>query len=117
MTEFFFSGQGMVLLLVGLIAGSYVIQKFVLQFGQRFRAAEYIKPLGLLTLTPQCSVAVVRAGRETLVLGLTPHAVTLLTKTPDEGAVVHAEENQASEQPSGEQVDAVQRANDIGAAL
>jgi len=107
----------MVLLLVGLLAGGYVIQKFVLQLGQRFRAAEYIKPLGLLTLTPQCSVAVVRAGRETLVLGLTPHAVTLLTKTPADDAVMQAEENQASGHPSSGQVGAVHRADDIGAAL
>src|ERR1043166_6590653 len=114
MAESFFSGQGVVLLLVGLLAGIYVIQKCLPQLGQRFRAGEHIQSLGLLTLTPQCSVAVVRAGRETLVLGLTPHAVTLLTKTLDEGAVVQAEENPASEQSSSAQVDAVQRANDMG---
>src|SRR5258705_6640635 len=114
MAESFFSGQGVVLLLVGLLAGIYVIQKFIPHLGQRLRAAEHIKPLGLLTLTPQCSVAVIRAGRETLVLGLTPHAVTLLTKTSDDSTAIQAEENQASGQPSSGQVETVQRANDMG---
>jgi flagellar biogenesis protein FliO len=45
-----------------------------------------LQHLGFLSLTPQCSVALVRIEREILVLGVTPHAVTLLTKTHDPNA-------------------------------
>src|SRR5215471_4784562 len=96
MAESLFSGQMAALLVTGLIAGAYAIQKLAPKLGRRFLAAGQLQPLGFLTLTPQCSVAVVRVGRETLVLGLTPHTVTLLSRTPDHGTVATGEGNEAT---------------------
>jgi flagellar biogenesis protein FliO len=74
------------LALVGLLGVVAVVRRFAPQLGQRLQRAGRLQHLGLLSLTPQCSVALVRVEREILVLGLTPHAVTLLTKTHDPDA-------------------------------
>jgi len=42
--------------------------------------------LGSLMLNPKCSVAMVQAGNETLLLGVTATSVTLLTKVPNSAA-------------------------------
>lgn len=49
-------------------------------FGQKGRQAGSLARLGTLALTPQCSIALVRVGQETLVVGLTPQSVSLLAK-------------------------------------
>jgi flagellar biogenesis protein FliO len=38
--------------------------------------------LGTLMLNPKCSVALIEAGRQTLLVGLTASSVTLLAKLP-----------------------------------
>lgn len=68
-------------MLIGLLGVVAIARRFAPQLGRRLQRAGRLQHLGLLSLTPQCSVALVRIGQETLVLGLTPHAVTLLTKT------------------------------------
>ncbi len=57
------------------------MQRLLPRLKQRVQAAGRLQMLGLLALTPQCSVALVQAGRETLVLGVTTQTVTLLMKT------------------------------------
>lgn len=74
------------LLLISLLGVVAIVRRFAPQLGQRFHRAGRLKHLGCLSLTPQCSVALVRIGREILVLGLTPQAVTLLTKTHESDA-------------------------------
>jgi len=59
-----------------------LLRRFLPQVGKRLQFADRLQHQGILALTPQCSVALVRIGQETLVLGVTPHAVTLLTKSP-----------------------------------
>jgi flagellar biogenesis protein FliO len=71
------------LVLIGLLGVVAFVRRFAPQLGQRLQRAGRLQHLGVLSLTPQCSVALVRIEREILVLGLTPHAVTLLTKTYD----------------------------------
>jgi flagellar biogenesis protein FliO len=73
------------LVLIGVIGIAVVMRRFAPQWGQRLQLAGRLQHVGLLSLTPQCSVALVRIGQETLVLGLTPHAITLLTKTSEHG--------------------------------
>lgn len=68
------------LILVSLAGTAFLIRRFLPHLSGRSLARGDLQPLALLTLTPQCSVALVQAGQETLVLGLTSHAVTLLTK-------------------------------------
>jgi flagellar biogenesis protein FliO len=74
------------LALIGLLGVIAIVRRFAPQLGQRLQGAGRLQHLGLLSLTPQCSVALVQIGREILVLGLTPHTVTLLTKTHDPNA-------------------------------
>ncbi len=76
-----------VIVLVSLIGLACGVRRFCPQVSQRFRARNHLESLGLLALTPQCSVALVRAGQEMLVLGVTPQAVTLLAKMPEAAAV------------------------------
>ena len=66
---------------VGLAGVLLLVRWWAPQFKQRMQFAGRLQREGLLALTPQCSVALVRIGQETLVLGVTPHTVTLLTKT------------------------------------
>jgi flagellar biogenesis protein FliO len=70
----------LVLVLAGMIAVAILARRFLPTLGRPYRAEGSLQRLGLLALTPQCSVALVRAGQDTLVLGLTPQSVTLLTK-------------------------------------
>ena len=68
------------LVLIGMGGVVVLLRRFAPQLGRRLQLADRLQHQGLLSLTPQCSVALVRVGQETLVLGVTPHAVTLLTK-------------------------------------
>lgn len=71
------------LVLAGLLGVAAIVRRLAPQLGRRFQRIGRLQHLDLLSLTPQCSIALVQMGRELLVLGLTPHAVTLLTKTQD----------------------------------
>ena len=68
---------------VGLAAIAY---RLLPAAARRYRADGPLRHLGTLPLSAQCSIALVRAGKETLVLGLTHNAVTLLAKAPPEPA-------------------------------
>ncbi|MBI3758032.1 MAG: flagellar biosynthetic protein FliO [Deltaproteobacteria bacterium] len=117
MVDSLFSGHILGLLLIGLLAGAYAVQKLAPKIGRRFLAADHLKPLGLLTLTPQCSVAVIRAGSETLVLGLTPHAVTLLTKTLVRDGEKSTENAEAMEKREDGESTVMKGTADLGAVL
>lgn len=71
------------LLLAGVVGVAILARRFLPLNGQRNPRQGPLQPLGLLALTPQCSVALVQAGQDTLVLGLTPQTVTLLTKVAE----------------------------------
>lgn len=51
-------------------------------FQHRSGRSGFPRHLGSLMLNPKCSVAVVQAGEETLLLGVTASSVTLLAKLP-----------------------------------
>jgi len=51
-----------------------------LSYPGRRTAPQSLQPLESVALTAQASVALVRFGNETLVLGVTPHTVTVLAK-------------------------------------
>ena len=107
MTENLFSGQIFVLLLLSLLAGVYAVQRLLPKLGRRSQAADRLQTLGFLPLTPQCSVALVRVGHETLVLGLTPHAVTLLTKT---GSLIPLDAQSTEQETTGRSDEGIERA-------
>ena len=83
MAEAGFFGQTVILAFVALVAVAGCIHLLAPRLRQRWQTTGHLQTLGLVTLTPQCSVALVRVGRETLVLGVTSQMVTLLTKTLD----------------------------------
>jgi flagellar biogenesis protein FliO len=68
------------LIVAGIVSLAVIARRFLPLLGQRYQPASPLKHLGTLVLTPQCSVALVQAGQEMIVLGLTPQQVTLLTK-------------------------------------
>jgi len=70
----------LVVVLIGVIGVTILVRRFAPQLGRRFQLAGRLQHLGFLSLTPQSSVALIRIGQEMLVLGVTPHTVTLLTK-------------------------------------
>ncbi len=83
--------------IAGMVALAFVARRYLPLLGKNFRPRGSLKQLGILALTPQCSVALVQAGEETLVLGLTPHNVTLLTKAGEPiGTVAEAERSPGS---------------------
>jgi flagellar biogenesis protein FliO len=86
MSEVGFLGQTVILTLVALVAAAGCVHVLAPRLRRRFQTVGHLQTLGLLTLTPQCSVALVQVGREKLVLGVTSQMVTLLTKTPANGA-------------------------------
>lgn len=85
-----------------LVAGAAAIAMFSRRFGGFFqpRAARRGLPrhLGTLMLNPKCSVALVEAGKQTLLLGVTASSVTLLARLPAaEGDAGAGEEEIAEE--------------------
>lgn len=72
------------LVLAGIVSLAVIARRFLPLLGQKYQPESPLKHLSTLALTPQCSIALVRAGQETLVLGLTSHSVTLLTKASEE---------------------------------
>jgi len=79
---------------VGQVASTYIGMILVIaglafvacRVGRLVRARQHADSIlthhSTLTLTPQCSVAVVRTTQEELILGLTAQQVTLLTRAP-----------------------------------
>ena len=72
--------SALALVVAAVFGVALLVRRLLPVFAQHSRGDRSPKRLGMLALTPQCSVAVVRVGQETLVLGLTAHNVTLLTK-------------------------------------
>ena len=62
-----------------------VIGRWLPFAGRRSVLGTALQHLGTLPLTTQSSLALVRVYNETLVLGITPHSVTLLTKAVADG--------------------------------
>jgi len=67
-----------------MVVGAAVVALFSRRLGSFFqpKAArrELPRHIGSLMSNPKCSVALVQAGEETLLLGVTASSVTLLTK-------------------------------------
>jgi flagellar biogenesis protein FliO len=76
------------LLVGGLIVAGIIALRVAPMLAQKGRSDRLLKHLGTLALTPQCSVALVRVGRETLVLGVTSQSVSLLARTPPETPLI-----------------------------
>jgi flagellar biogenesis protein FliO len=72
-----------VVVLVSLIGLAFGVRRLLPRFSSGLHSRNRLQSLELLALTPQCSVALVRVGQETLVLGMTPQSVTLLTKVDE----------------------------------
>jgi flagellar biogenesis protein FliO len=80
MAEFGSMMSALALVVATVFGVALLVRYFLPVFAQRSGGEGPLQRLGLLALTPQCSVALVRVGQETLVLGLTAHSMTLLTK-------------------------------------
>jgi flagellar biogenesis protein FliO len=70
------------LMVVGAAAVALFSRRLGPFFQHRSGRSDFPRHLGSLMLNPKCSVAVVQAGAETLLLGVTASSVTLLTKLP-----------------------------------
>ncbi len=72
-------------LFLALILGlAYAARRFLPLLREKCRSRGILRHHGTLALTSQCSVALVQAGQETLILGLTPNSVTLLGRTTED---------------------------------
>jgi flagellar biogenesis protein FliO len=56
------------------------LRRLIPTFGRRVSAGGTLEHLASLPLTAQSSLALVRLHKETLLLGITPQSITLLTK-------------------------------------
>jgi flagellar biogenesis protein FliO len=72
--------------LVLMVLGAVVVAVFSKRLRPFFNARpgrrDLPRHLGTLMLNPKCSVAMIQAGQQTLLLGLTASNVTLLAKLP-----------------------------------
>jgi flagellar biogenesis protein FliO len=68
------------LMVVGAAAVALFSRRLGPFFQHRSGRSDFPRHLGSLMLNPKCSVAVVQAGEETLLLGVTASSVTLLAK-------------------------------------
>jgi|GEM_PF-3245635 flagellar biogenesis protein FliO len=72
-----------------MVVGAAVVALFARRVGSFFQPKagrrDLPRHLGSLMLNPKCSVALVQAGSETLLLGVTAASVTLLAKLPPSG--------------------------------
>jgi flagellar biogenesis protein FliO len=84
----------------GLILAGIIAVRVAPLLAQKGRTDRLLKHLGTLSLTPQCSVALVRVGRETLVLGVTPQSVSLLARAPLEVPSIEAALADATAEPA-----------------
>jgi len=95
------------LVLICLIGVMILVRRFAPHWGQRLQLTSRLQHLGLLSLTPQCSVALIQIGPEILVLGVTPHTVTLLTKANTGAGLVETERKEVMSTGSSERDDRV----------
>ncbi len=75
------------LFIVFILGLAYAARRFLPLLRDKYRSRGILRHHGTLALTSQCSVALVQAGRETLILGLTPNSVTLLGRTTEDERV------------------------------
>jgi len=68
------------LMVVGAAAVAIFSRRLRPFFQQKSGRRDFPQHLGTLMLNPKCSVALVQAGEERLLLGVTASTVTLLTK-------------------------------------
>lgn len=80
MTETGQMASNLVVLLLFLGGLAFAVRRFAPLLKTQPRPGNPLTHISTLALTPQCSVAVVRAGDEDLVLGLTAQNITLLAK-------------------------------------
>ena len=71
--------------LVGLTRLRALFRRVFPSLGRRSAFGGALEHLGSLPLTAHSSLALVRLYKETLLLGITPQSVTLLSKGSDEG--------------------------------
>jgi flagellar biogenesis protein FliO len=71
---------------VGLSGLAALIQRFMPALGRRGSVGGMLEHLGTMPLTAQSSLALVRLNGETLLLGITPQNISLLTKGSDPAA-------------------------------
>ena len=89
-----------ILLVIGGVA--FAARRFAPFLKTRHRPGNPLQHISTLALTPHCSIALVRAGQDDLLLGLTAQSLTLLTKTsPTSPSRLHYEEEPACSLPSG----------------
>jgi flagellar biogenesis protein FliO len=88
-----------VLMVIGAAAVALFSRRVGPFFRQRSVRRGLPRHLGTLMLNPKCSVALVQAGPQTLLLGLTAASVTLLAKLPP-----IAEEARESEKETDEEI-------------
>ena len=74
--------------LVGLTRLRALFRRVFPSLGRRSAFGGALEHLGSLPLTAHSSLALVRLYKETLLLGITPQSVTLLSKRSDEGTFV-----------------------------
>jgi flagellar biogenesis protein FliO len=64
-----------------VIAGlASLVRRIIPALGRRSAVGKALEHLGTLPLTAHSSLALVRLNKETLLLGITPQGITLLTK-------------------------------------
>jgi flagellar biogenesis protein FliO len=71
---------------VGLAGLGALFHRVFPNLGRRSAFGGALEHLGSLPLTAHSSLALVRLYKETLLLGITPQSITLLSKESDEGA-------------------------------
>jgi flagellar biogenesis protein FliO len=86
------------LMVVGAAAVALFSRRLGPFFQHRSGRSDFPRHLGSLMLNPKCSVAVVQAGEETLLLGVTASSVTLLTKLPPAPPELPQERKETSEE-------------------
>jgi flagellar biogenesis protein FliO len=86
------------LMVVGAAAVAVFSRRLGPFFHHKSARSDFPRHLGTLMLNPKCSVAMVQAGEETLLLGLTASSVTLLTKLPSTPQDTHETKKEASEE-------------------
>ena len=86
------------LMVVGAAAVAVFSRRLGPFFNHKSGRSDFPRHLGTLMLNPKCSVAMVQAGEETLLLGLTASSVTLLTKLPSTPQESHETKKEPSEE-------------------
>ncbi len=96
LTSYIGTGSVLALALFGVV---FLIRRGLPFVRTRYQTRGELQQLDVLALTPQCSVALVQADQDVLVLGLTAQSVILLTRTPAK-AVPQPSSPDARERPT-----------------